>query len=114
MINIATVRKLALSFEGTTETPHFEKIAFKVKNKIFITLNKEHHRACVKLSAIDQSVFCSYNPLILYPVPNAWGKHGWTLINLKKVPKEMFLDALTTAYCHVAPLKLAEKPLNKI
>ena len=112
MINIATVRKLALSFEGTTETPHFEKIAFKVKNKIFITLNKEHHRACVKLSAIDQSVFCSYNPLILYPVPNAWGKHGWTLINLKKVPKEMFLNSLTTSYCQVAPWKLDEKNLK--
>ena len=97
MVNFASVRKLALSFEGTIETPHFEKIAFKVKNKIFITLNKEHHRACVKLSAIDQSVFCSYDPLIIYPVPNAWGKQGWTLINLKKVPKEMFMDALTTA-----------------
>jgi len=113
MISRASIRTLALSFDETAEAPHFDKIAFKVKNKIFATLHLEHERACIKLSAVDQSVFCAFDPEIIYPVPNAWGKQGWTLINIKKVPKEMFRDALTTAYCHVAPAKLAEKYRNE-
>lgn len=109
MITIETVKQLALSFEETEEHPHFENIAFRVKKKIFATLNAKEHRACVKLSEVDQSVFSEFDNTIIYPVPNKWGKQGWTLINLNKVSEEMLKDALTTAYCGVAPTKLADK-----
>jgi len=33
-----------------------------------------------------------------FPVPGAWGKGGATFIDMKKVRKDMFKDALTTAY----------------
>jgi hypothetical protein len=36
------------------------------------------------------------------------GHQGWTLIEMKKVRKDLFVDAVTTAYCEVAPKKLAE------
>ena len=35
MVAINTFRKLALSFEDATEQPHFEKISFRIKNKVF-------------------------------------------------------------------------------
>ncbi len=54
--------------------------------------------ACIKLSAIDQDVFSSYNKEIIYPVPNKWGKQGWTFIDPKKIQKKMFIDALKTGY----------------
>jgi predicted DNA-binding protein (MmcQ/YjbR family) len=109
MIDIKSVQKLALSFDETEEKPHFEKTSFRVKNKIFATVDAAKKQACIKLSEIDQSVFSAYNPAIIYPVPNKWGKQGWTMVELTKVPKAMFKDALTTAYCAVAPKKLAEK-----
>ena len=46
---------------------------------------------------------------MIYPVPNAWAKYGWTHVNLAKVRKEMLKDILTVAYCTVAPKKLADK-----
>ena len=112
MISRDEVRKCALSFDGSTEEPHFSKTSFRVKGKIFATLNLEHERACVRLSPIDQNVFCAFKEDVIYPVPNAWGKNGWTLINLKKVRKDMFKDALKSAYCFVAPAKLAAKYLE--
>lgn len=105
-------RDFALSFDEVREAPHFDKIAFKVKGKIFATLNLVHFRACVRLSPVDQHVFCAYKEDVIYPVPNAWGKYGWTLIHLKKVRKSMFKDAMTSAYCHVAPPKLSAKYLE--
>lgn len=84
--------------EGVEEHPHFDKRSFKVNNKIFVTLNLAEKRACVKLSEIDQSSFCSYKKEVMYPVPNAYGKQGWTLISLELVPDEMLGDALNTAY----------------
>ncbi|MES2558091.1 MAG: MmcQ/YjbR family DNA-binding protein, partial [Bacteroidota bacterium] len=103
------LRTLALSFPEVTEEPHFEKTSFRVKKKIFATFDAEHNRACVKLSAIDQDVFSAFDNTIMYPIPNKWGKLGWTFIELKKVHKDMLKDAVTTAYCEVAPAKLAQQ-----
>jgi predicted DNA-binding protein (MmcQ/YjbR family) len=105
MVSIKNFKELALSFPETAELPHFEKTSFRVKNKIFATLSDETNLAVVKLSEIDQSVFCSFDKSIIYPVDNKWGKQGWTVINLKKVRKDMLMDALTTAYNEVVNTK---------
>jgi len=97
MVNIDTFNQLALSFPGVEVQPHFEKIAYRVKKKIFATRAPDSHIVCVKLSEIDQSVFCAFDKTIIYPVDNKWGKQGWTLIDLKKVRKDMLKDLLSTA-----------------
>jgi len=109
MVTIDILRKLALSFPEATEEPHFEKTSFRIKKKIFATYDEKLKRACIKLSEIDQDVFSSSDKAIMYPLDNKWGKQGWTLIEMEKVHKDLFIDALTTAYCEVAPKKLAEK-----
>lgn len=114
MVSMDTFRKLALSFPEATEQPHFEKTPFRVKGKIFATYDDVKKRACIKLSEIDQDVFSSASKTIIFPVDNKWGKQGWTLIEMNKVHiemnkvhKDIFVDALKTAYCKVAPKKLA-------
>ena len=113
MVSIEAVRELALSFPETDEHPHFHLTAFRVKKKIFCTIHAKENRVMVKLSPVDQSVFCTYDYSIIYPVPGGWGKKGATFIELTKVKKAMFKDALTTAYCTVAPKLLAEKFISK-
>lgn len=98
MVTVDTCRQLALALPNATAAPHFEKESFKINNKIFATLNVAEARSCVKLSPIDQSVFCQFDKTVMYPVPNKWGTQGWTLINLKKIKKSMLQDALQTAY----------------
>ncbi|MGV3508016.1 MAG: MmcQ/YjbR family DNA-binding protein [Sphingobacteriaceae bacterium] len=117
MVTLDTFRNLALSFPEATEEPHFEKSSFRVKKKIFATYDDINKRACVKLSEIDQDVFTSADKATIYPVNNKWGKQGWTIIEMRKVNKDLFTDALTTAYCETAPKKLAdqvrsEKPIK--
>lgn len=91
-------RKMALSFPGTEEHPHFERAAFKVKSKIFVTLAEETAIATFKFSPKEQAVFCSYDKSAVYRVPNKWGAQGWTSMELKKVPDELVMEALNTAY----------------
>lgn len=105
MVSIKHFKELALSFPETVEQPHFEKTSFRFRKKIFATLSEETSLAVIKLSAVDQSVFSSFDKTIIYPVDNKWGKQGWTVINLKKVRKNMLKDALTTAYNQVANIK---------
>ena len=101
MVTAETFRLLALSFPGTVEQPHFEKTSFRVKKKIFATLSIESNKAVLKLSLIDQSVFCAFDKSIIYPVIGSWGKQGWTVVELKKIRKPMLKDALSTAYSEV-------------
>lgn len=109
MVSVKTAREISMSFDEVTEEPHFEKTSFRVAKKIFVTLNEQEKRMTVKLSAIDQDVFCTFDKEVVYPVPNAWGKQGWTHANLKTIRKEMLKDLLSVAYCTVAPKKLRAK-----
>ena len=104
----AEFRRLALTFPESSEAPHFEKIAFRVQGKkIFATLNEPEHQAVLKLTEVQQSVYCVFDTTICYPVPSKWGKQGWTIVQLDKVDEEFARDILKTAYCNVAPKKLA-------
>lgn len=116
MVNFAALRKIALSLPEATEEPHFEKTYFRVHKKIFASYDGTLKRACIKLSEIDQDVFAACDRSIIFPVPNKWGKQGWTFIDMKKVKKEVLVEAVKTSYCEVAPKKLVllVKDMTKI
>jgi hypothetical protein len=67
----------------------------------------------MKLSEVDQSVFSTPDKTIVYPVPNKWGKAGWTIFELSKVNKNLCMDALQMAYCGVAPKSLTALVANQ-
>ena len=91
-------RTLALSLPATTEKPHFDKAAFWTNKKIFATLWEKEKLACLKLNALEQSVFCAFDREIIYPVPNKWGQQGSTFFRLDKIKQEMITDALSVAH----------------
>lgn len=103
MATVETYRQLALSFPDVVEMPHFDRVSFRINKKIFTTILEKDMLIMVKLSLVDQSVFCAFDKNIIYPVPGGWGKQGATYIDLKKIKKSMLKDALTTAYNYVNP-----------
>ncbi len=102
---IRRFQKLALSFPGTEEQPHFEKTSFRVKKKIWATVDLATGLVCLKLSPVDQSVFCAFDESIIYPVKNKWGLQGWTMVDLSKIKKPMLKDIAATAFASVAKIK---------
>lgn len=109
MITPETFRQLALSLPETDEAPHFENRAFRVKKKIFAALNAAANRATLKFSLENQDVFTAVSNGAIFPVPNKWGHHGWTHIDLEKAELELCQDALQTAWWEVAPKALRAK-----
>lgn len=107
MITLEEARSFALSLDDVVEQPHFEKSSFRIKNKIFLTLDAERNRACVMLDPLQQSVFVLHDPQTIYAVPNSWGAAGATFVELEKVRKTVFRDAVRTAY------KLKSAPKRK-
>jgi predicted DNA-binding protein (MmcQ/YjbR family) len=93
-----TFRKLALSFPGASEKPHFERTSFRVKGKIFATLAENTNIATLNLSTPDQADFCSIEKQAVCPAPNNWGQKGWTLVELNHITEELALEMLTAAF----------------
>ena len=98
MVSLEAFRKLALSFKDAEEKPHFHLASFRIRKKIFATLWAKEKRAMIKLPIVDQSVFCSYDNTIFYPVPGGWGKKGATFVDLQKVQPKILKEALMIAY----------------
>lgn len=113
MSQFKTLKSIILSFPEATEEPHFEKISFRVRKKIFVTYDAKKNQASLKFSEPDQDVFSLMGKEAIYAVPNKWGKQGWTIIDLERVEEELLKDALIAAYCEVAPKKLS-KQLNSM
>ena len=98
MISNAAFRQMALALPGVQEQPHFNLASFRVHNKIFATLWEADRKAMLKLTPVEQSVYCSYNSHVFYPVPGGWGAKGATFVNLNAVAKEVLAEALQTAF----------------
>ena len=69
MATFGTLEKIILDFPEITVEPHFEKISFRVKNKIIATYDEKNNRVTVKLSECEQDNFSSLDSQI-YPVDN--------------------------------------------
>jgi predicted DNA-binding protein (MmcQ/YjbR family) len=108
MVTLKVIRKIIQDFPEASEEPHFEKISFRVRKKIFATYNHEEKRISVKLSPNDQDLFTSTDKTIIFPVPNKWGKLGWTLIDIRKIKTALLKEALVAAFCEVAPSGLSK------
>jgi hypothetical protein len=100
MISVAEARKLAMAFPEAVELPHFEKTSFRggKKKKIFMTMKEDEQLAVLMLWPEDQSVFIKSPDSSMYPVPNKWGLQGCTVVDLKKVKRSLFKDALNCAF----------------
>lgn len=102
---IEHIRSIVSQFPEVTEEPHFEKISFRVKKKIFATCPPDGSTLTVKLSPEDQNVF-SLDRTKIHPLANKWGNQGWTIAYTEKLDIEQLTDLLKTAYCEVAPITL--------
>jgi hypothetical protein len=99
MITQSDFINLALSFPGTHQTVHFNRIGFKILGKrMFATYLPDDNTANVFLRPQEQVVFCKIDPKNIYPVPNKWGQKGATTFRLDGAAKEIIQEALLSAF----------------
>ena len=70
-------RRIALSLDGTTEAPHFDRTAFRVR-RIYATLAADGKSANLMLTRDEQALKCEVAADAFSPIPNAWGARGAT------------------------------------
>ena len=101
MATAAQFRRIALALEGTTEAPHFDRTAFKVR-RTYATLAADGTTVNLKLSADEQLLKCTTAGDAFAPVPGGWGAQGWTTAQLSALPVTELESALRLAWAHAA------------
>ena len=106
MIDVETVRRLALALPEAEERDHRGHPSFRVGKKIFATLWPDERRTVLKLEPAEQTALTTLFPSAFAPLPGGWGRQGWTNVQLDHVEHDAFATALRTAWRSVAPKRL--------
>src|SRR6267378_3629953 len=93
------LRRIALSLQGTTEAPHFDRAAFRVA-RIYVTLAADGRTANFKFLPEEQEFKCKIASDAFAPVAGGWGKLGWTTATLSALSVPELKDALETSWRH--------------
>jgi hypothetical protein len=104
----ADFRRIALSLEGTTEAPHFDRAAFRVA-RTYATLAPDGLTANFKFTPDEQELKCTVAPDAFARIPNAWGRQGWTTATLAMLTVPELENALQLAFAHAQPTPRSRK-----
>ena len=85
--------------KAPTEAPHFDRAAFKA-HRIYVTLAPDGKTANFNFTPDEQELKCMLAPEAFTPIPNAWGRQGWTTATLSKLSTAELNGALEMAYAH--------------
>ncbi|WP_245516531.1 MmcQ/YjbR family DNA-binding protein [Methylobacterium segetis] len=97
------VRALALMLPETIEGAHRGNPDFRVGGRIYATLWVEEERTVLRLSPAHQAMLVEAEPHLFSPVDGAWGRRGWTNLDLAEAEEDTLRGALLAAWRHTAP-----------
>jgi YjbR protein len=103
------LRRMALALEGTTEAPHFDRVAFKAA-RTYVTLGPDGREANFYFTPDQQQFKCMLAPEAFAALPNKWGERGWTRATLSKLSMAELKSALQMAWANAATKKPRRKP----
>jgi predicted DNA-binding protein (MmcQ/YjbR family) len=102
MANANDLKRIARNLEGTMQAPHFDRTAFRVA-RIYATLAADELTVNLAFTPDEQEFKVMMAPAAFAPVPNAWGKQGWTTLTLSEVDEAELRAAIEMAWRHALP-----------
>lgn len=100
------VRALARMLPDVSEGAHQGHPDFRIGGRIFATLWVEEERVVLKLALADQVRFLAEAPDLFTPIAGAWGRRGWTNLDLWEADEAILRESLLAAWRTVAPAAL--------
>jgi hypothetical protein len=114
MATVAVFRRLALAQPEATEGAHGGHPDFRVANKVFASLGvPDAAWGMVKLTPEQQVMLMGAEPDVFTPAPGAWGRRGYTRVNLAAADRTTLESALAMAWRNTAPKKLTAAKSSK-
>lgn len=104
----AEARELALALPGSSEAPHFTRIAFRVAGKIFATLNPHGDDLNLMVTPDLQAEILAEWPTLTTPVAGGWGRMGATAVHLDRAEAPQVAAMLERSWQRRAPSRVVK------
>ncbi|MGE3513010.1 MAG: MmcQ/YjbR family DNA-binding protein [Vicinamibacterales bacterium] len=91
-------RDLVLGLAATTEASHMGHPDFRVNGRIFASLSRDERTATLRLSPAEQAALLDTHPASFAPAAGAWGRQGWTIVQLDGAPPSVVRAAVLLAW----------------
>jgi hypothetical protein len=95
-------RAIALSMHGAIERSHMNHPDFRANGRIFASLHANDRSGALKLSPEEQRSLMRMHPGVVGPASGAWGRQGWTTVELAAADEASVRGAIILAYENVA------------
>jgi hypothetical protein len=102
MVSTKTVCEMAEALEGVTVKDHFGSDAYCANKRMFATVWHDRNEVNLRLSLEQQRHFLSLDGEGFVEIDNAWGRQGFTKVQLEFVNRKQFEKALKSAWEHSA------------
>jgi hypothetical protein len=103
-VNIAEVRRLALALPEAAEAPHFERTSFRVRDKIFATVDPDGSGMNIFVADEQREIMTKVDPQAYET--RMWGKSAYLHVHLAKAKARDVETLLRSAWERKAPKKL--------
>lgn len=91
-------RDLVLAMEGATEGAHMKHPDFRANGRIFASLTAAEDQGVVKLAPDEQAELVRVHGGTIVPAAGAWGRQGWTTIQLANASAPVVRSAVVLAW----------------
>jgi uncharacterized protein YdhG (YjbR/CyaY superfamily) len=98
-------RRIALGMKDTVEGSHMGHPDFRAGGRIFASLYDEERSGTVKLTPDQQRQFIEEYPAVFAPQSGAWGRQGYTKVQLSAADEDTLGEAITLAWRNVTSIR---------
>ena len=102
-------RDAALALPEAVESTHGGHPDFRVGGKVFASLGPDGDWGMVRLTPDQQAELIRTEPGVFEPFAGAWGRRGYTQVNLAVAHALSARQALTAAWRNTAPKRLVRE-----
>lgn len=113
MTTTEQARTIALALPEAQEKAHMGHPDFRVRDRIFAGFPKEGQMS-VALDAAEQAAALERAPDAIAPAAGAWGRQGWTIVELAQIAPGDLSELVEEAWCGRAPRELADAYVERV
>lgn len=104
--------ELARALDDVSEKDHFGSDAFYANKKIFATVWHDKGEVNLRLNTDQQRRFLEEDGESFVEIDNAWGKQGWTRVQLQFADGSVFKEALRAAWSNTSITRARKKSVK--
>jgi hypothetical protein len=105
MTTLDLARSFALALPDVVEAGHMGKPDFRVGGKVFASL-PAGERMSLRLDPAEQAAVLATAPDAFTPAAGAWGRQGWTTVELAAVDADELRELVIGAWRYRAPRRV--------